>query len=61
MSHHGLNRLQSVVAVQWMESVARTRNIDIEHRFNGQERKIGSFYVDGFCEATDQMLLSWMS
>ena len=44
------NRLQSLKAIRWLEWVRANRNIDIVHRSNGSEKKIGSFYVDGFCE-----------
>ena len=45
------NRLQSLKAIRWLEWVRLNRNIDVVHRGNGSEKKIGPFYVDGFCEA----------
>ena len=55
MSSDGQHHLQSVVAVQWMEWMARQHDVDITHRGNGHEKKIGRFFVDGFCEATNQV------
>ena len=55
MPHDGLNRLKSVITLQWMKWVARSRKIDIKHRFNRIKNKMGTFYVDGYCDDTNQV------
>jgi hypothetical protein len=34
----------------WLKYLSQKQNIQIKHAKNGGEQKIGSFYVDGFCE-----------
>jgi hypothetical protein len=35
---------------QWLKYLSETENINISHALNGGEKKIGNFYVDGYCE-----------
>ena len=44
---------QSAKALKWLNFIAQDENIDIQHRDNGGEKKIGRFFVDGFCEDTN--------
>lgn len=44
------NRLQSKKAINWLEWTKSVRGLEVEHRGNGAEKKIGPYYVDGFCE-----------
>ena len=40
-------------SIRWLDYVATTQGISIQHAFNGTgERKIGGISVDGFCEET---------
>lgn len=34
----------------WLKFLSETKKINIKHAKNGGEKKIGQFYVDGFCE-----------
>ena len=44
------NRLQSKVAVKWLEWEAQERNIEIQHKGNcPSEHKVGNRFVDGYC------------
>jgi len=43
---------QSIMALKWIKWVSKTENIDIRHKLNGGEAKIGSFKVDGLCKNT---------
>jgi len=43
---------QSVIALQWIKWISKTQKINIRHKLNGGEVKIGSFKVDGLCDKT---------
>jgi len=43
---------QSIMALKWIKWVSKTENINIRHKLNGGEVKIGSFKVDGLCDKT---------
>ena len=42
------NPNHSKKSIEWLEYISKTRGINITHARNGQEVKIGEFYVDGF-------------
>ena len=50
----GINpkRGSSNVSLQWLKYISSTENIHIEHARNGDERKIGPYFVDGYCHET---------
>ena len=50
----GINpkRGSSNVSLQWMKFISATEEIHIQHARNGDERKIGQYYVDGYCYET---------
>lgn len=39
--------IQSVIAIKWLMWISKQNNIRIQHKFNGGEKKIGPFIVDG--------------
>lgn len=44
----------SVDSIRWLDFVAFTEGISIQHALNGfGEKKISGISVDGFCEATN--------
>ena len=47
------SRPQSVKAMKWLNFLADDETIEIQHRDSGGEKKIGRYYVDGFCEETN--------
>ena len=40
----------SIKAVRWIQSEAKTRDIEIKHALNGGEQRINGHYVDGYHE-----------
>ena len=50
----GINpkRGSSNISLQWLKYLSATRNIYIQHARNGEERKIGNYYVDGYSKDT---------
>lgn len=43
----------SADSIRWLDSVAATENIVIQHALNGNgEKKIRGISVDGYCEST---------
>ena len=50
----GINpkRGSSNISLQWLKFLSGTRNIYIQHARNGEERKIGNYYVDGYSKDT---------
>ena len=47
------NPANSKKALAWLEYLSKNLNINIKHNGNGQEVKIGDYYVDGFCHETN--------
>ena len=47
------NPANSKKALTWLEFISKSLKINIEHAGNGQEVKIGDYYVDGFCHETN--------
>ena len=52
-SHHQeLKRNQSHEALQWLSYTAVKEGIRIQHARNGGEKRVGNYYLDGYCEET---------
>lgn len=49
------NRHQSAMGLKWLEWKANELALDIKTMMNGGENKIGKYFVDGFCEKTNQV------
>ena len=45
-------RKQSIKAMQWLKYIAQTENIRIQHIYNGGEKRIGPYCVDGYTNGT---------
>jgi len=43
------NRRQSVKALKWIQFKEQELNIEIQSKHSGGEKKIGRYFVDGFC------------
>ena len=50
--HQELKRKQSHEALQWLSYTAEKEEIRIQHIRNGGEKRVGSYYLDGYCEET---------
>ncbi|XP_070548560.1 uncharacterized protein [Ptychodera flava] len=46
-------RNQSVIALQWLEWLAYKKNVNIQHVYNGGEKKIDRYWLDGYDEANN--------
>ena len=49
---HQLKRKQSHEALQWLSYTAEKEDIHIQHGKNGGEKRVGNYYLDGYCEET---------
>ena len=49
---HQLKRKQSREALQWLSYTAEKEDIHIQHGKNGGEKRVGNYYLDGYCEET---------
>ena len=47
-----LKRKQSHEAHQWLSYTAEKEGIHIQHARNGGEKRVGNYYLDGYCEET---------
>ena len=47
-----LKRKQSHEAHQWLSYTAEKEDIHIQHARNGGEKRVGNYYLDGYCEET---------
>ena len=47
-----LKRKQSHEALQWLSYTAEKEEIRIQHARNGGEKRVGNYYLDGYCEET---------
>ncbi len=45
-------RRQSLKALKWLDWVQETGNISLLTSYNGGEKQIGNYFVDGYCEET---------
>ena len=50
--HQVLKRKQSHEALQWLSYTAEKEEIRIQHARNGGEKRVGKYYLDGYCEET---------
>ena len=50
--HQQLKRNQSHEALQWLSYTAEKEEIRIQHARNGGEKRVGNYYLDGYCEET---------
>ena len=50
--HQQLKRKQSHEALQWLSYTAEKEGIHIQHARNGGEKRVGNYYLDGYCEET---------
>ena len=50
--HQELKRKQSHEALQWLSYTADKEGIRIQHARNGGEKRVGNYYLDGYCEET---------
>ena len=50
--HQELKRKQSHEALQWLSYTAEKEDIHIQHARNGGEKRVGNYYLDGYCEET---------
>ena len=50
--HQQLKRKQSHEALQWLSYTAEKEGIRIQHDRNGGEKRVGNYYLDGYCEET---------
>ena len=48
--HH--KRKQSHEALQWLSYTAEKEEVHIQHDRNGGEKRVGKYYLDGYCEET---------
>ena len=49
---HQLKRKQSHEALQWLSYTSEKEDIHIQHGRNGGEKRVGNYYLDGYCEET---------
>ena len=47
-----LKRKQSHEALQWLSYTAEKEGIRMQHARNGGEKRVGNYYLDGYCEET---------
>ena len=50
--HQQLKRKQSHEALQWLSYTADKEEIRMQHARNGGEKRVGNYYLDGYCEET---------
>ena len=50
--HQELKRKQSHEALQWLSYTAEKQEIRMQHARNGGEKRVGNYYLDGYCEET---------
>ena len=50
--HQQLKRNQSHEALQWLSYTAEKEEIRIQHDRNGGEKRVGNYYLDGYCKET---------
>ena len=50
--HQELKRKQSHEALQWLSYTAEKEGIRMQHDRNGGEKRVGKYYLDGYCEET---------
>ena len=50
--HQQFKRKQSHEALQWLSYTAEKEGIRIQHTRNGGEKRVGGYYLDGYCEET---------
>ena len=50
--HQQFRRNQSHEALQWLSYTAEKEGIHIQHARNGGEKRVGNYYLDGYCEET---------
>ena len=50
--HQQLKRKQSHEALQWLSYTAEKEGIRMQHARNGGEKRVGKYYLDGYCEET---------
>ena len=50
--HQQFKRNQSHEALQWLSYTAEKEEIRIQHARNGGEKRVGRYYLDGYCEET---------
>ena len=50
--HQQLKRKQSHEALQWLSYTAEKEDIHMQHDRNGGEKRVGNYYLDGYCEET---------
>ena len=50
--HQQFKRKQSHEALQWLSYMAEKEEIRIQHARNGGEKRVGNYYLDGYCEET---------
>ena len=50
--HQQNKRKQSHEALQWLSYTAEKEEIRIQHARNGGEKRVGNYYLDGYCEET---------
>ena len=50
--HQQFRRNQSHEALQWLSYTAEKEGIHIQHARNGGEKRVGIYYLDGYCEET---------
>ena len=50
--HQVLKRKQSHEALQWLSYTAEKEEIHMQHDRNGGEKRVGKYYLDGYCEET---------
>ena len=50
--HQQLKRKQSHEALQWLSYTAEKEEIRMQHDRNGGEKRVGKYYLDGYCEET---------
>ena len=50
--HRELKGKQSHEALQWLSYTAEKEGIRMQHAKNGGEKRVGNYYLDGYCEET---------
>jgi len=44
---------QSIIALKWLKYLATTQNLQLKHKLNGGEQRIGRYKVDGYDPTTN--------
>ena len=50
--HQHFKRKQSREALQWLSYISEKEEVHIQHDRNGGEKRVGKYYLDGYCEET---------